>query len=159
MKKIVLLLLALPLISIAQWKGNSDGDDQKSNMIKYYIESYVNQDYSQLERIVDEDASIQYNNIKMDKKGLKEAEMGHHKLYSDISFNVNAVITTAYENGHEWTHFWGAWTGTGNFSKTKVTNIVHLAYKWNGNNKVESIVGFYDATHLNKEIAASTKAR
>ena len=46
---------------------------------------------------------------------------------------------------------------TGNFTKTKKTNLVHLAYKWNGNNQVSNIVGVYDATHLNNEIAASTK--
>ena len=48
MKKLSIILLLFPVISFAQWKGNSDGDNQKSNMIKYYIESYVNQDYSQL---------------------------------------------------------------------------------------------------------------
>ena len=157
MKKLLAILLLFPVISLAQWKGNSDGDNQKSNMIKYYIESYVNQDYSQLERIISEDAAIRYNEIEMNKNTLKEAEMGHHNLYSDISFNTWAVITTEYENGHVWTHFWGEWTGTGNFTKTKKTNLVHLAYKWNGNNQVANIVGVYDATHLNNEIAASTK--
>ena len=38
MKNILALLLLFPLISIAQWKGNSNGDRQKSNMIKYYME-------------------------------------------------------------------------------------------------------------------------
>ena len=73
MKKLSIILLLFPVISFAQWKGNSDGDNQKSNMIKYYIESYVNQDYSQLERIISDDASIRYNEIEMNKNTLKEA--------------------------------------------------------------------------------------
>ena len=156
MKKLFLVLLLSPILSTAQWKGNSEGNDQKSNMIKYYIESYVNQDYSQLDRLLADDASIRYNEIEMNKNSLKEAEMGHHNLYSDISFDTCAVITSEYENGHVWTHFWGEWTGTGNFTDSKVTNLVHLAYKWNGN-KVQNIVGIYDATHLNNEIAAASK--
>lgn len=156
MKKLFLVLLLSPILLTAQWKGNSEGNDQKSNMIKYYIESYVNQDYSQLDRILADDASIRYNEIEMNKNSLKEAEMGHHNLYSDISFDTWAVITSEYENGHVWTHFWGEWTGTGNFTDSKVTNLVHLAYKWNGN-KVQNIVGIYDATHLNNEIAAASK--
>ena len=159
MNKFLALLLLFPVISIAQWKGNSDGDNQKSNMIKYYMESYVNQDYGQLERIIANDATIRYNEIEMNKNSLKDAEMGHHSLYSDISFNTWAVITSEYENGNVWTHLWGEWTGTGNFTKSKKTNLVHLAYKWNGNNQVENIVGFYDATHLNNEIAASSKKK
>ena len=159
MKNFLALLLLFPLISIAQWKGNSEGDNQKSNMIKYYMESYVNQDYGQLERIIANDATIRYNEIEMNKNGLKDAEMGHHSLYSDISFNTWAVITSEYENGHIWTHLWGEWTGTGKFTKTKLTNLVHLAYKWNGNNQVENILGVYDATHLNNEIAASSNKK
>jgi len=159
MKSFLALLLLFPLISIAQWKGNSEGDNQKSNMIKYYMESYVNQDYGQLERIIANDATIRYNEIEMNKESLKDAEMGHHSLYSDISFNTWAVITSEYENGNVWTHLWGEWTGTGNSTKSKKTNLVHLAYKWNGNNQVENILGFFDATHLNKEIAASSKKK
>ena len=159
MKNFLALFLLFPLISTAQWKGNSDGDNQKSNMIKYYMESYVNQDYGQLERIIANDATIRYNEIEMNKNSLKDAEMGHHSLYSDISFNTWAVITSEYENGNVWTHLWGEWTGTGNFTKSKKTNLVHLAYKWNGSNQVENIVGFYDATHLNNEIAASSKKK
>ena len=159
MKNILVLLLLFPLFSIPQCKGNSDGDNQKSNMIKYYMESYVNQDYGQLERIIANDATIRYNEIEMSKNSLKDAEMGHHSLYSDISFNTWAVITSEYENGHIWTHLWGEWTGTGKFTKTKLTNLVHLAYKWNGNNQVENILGVYDATHLNNEIAASSNKK
>ena len=159
MKNFLALLLLFPLISIAQWKGNSEGDNQKSNMIKYYMESYVNQDYGQLERIIANDATIRYNEIEMSKNSLKDAEMGHHSLYSDISFNTWAVITSEYENGHIWTHLWGEWTGTGKFTKTKLTNLVHLAYKWNGNNQVENILGVYDATHLYNEIAASSNKK
>jgi len=159
MKNILALLLTFPLISIAQWKGKSNGDNQKSNMIKYYMESYVNQDYGQLERIIANDATIRYNEIEMNKNSLKDAEMGHHSLYSDISFNTWAVITSEYENGHIWTHLWGEWTGTGKFTKTKLTNLVHLAYKWNGNNQVENILGVYDATHLNNEIIASSNKK
>ena len=159
MKNILALLLTFPFISIAQWKGKSNGDNQKSNMIKYYMESYVNQDYGQLERIIANDATIRYNEIEMNKNSLKDAEMGHHSLYSDISFNTWAVITSEYENGHIWTHLWGEWTGTGKFTKTKLTNLVHLAYKWNGNNQVENILGVYDATHLNNEIIASSNKK
>ena len=159
MKNILALLLLFPLISNAQWKGISNGDNQKSNMIKYYMESYVNQDYGQLERIIANDATIRYNEIEMNKNSLKDAEMGHHSLYSDISFNTWAVITSEYENGHIWTHLWGEWTGTGKFTKTKLTNLVHLAYKWNGNNQVENILGVYDATHLNNEILASSNKK
>ena len=68
MKNILALLLLFPLISNAQWKGTSNGDNQKSNMIKYYMESYVNQDYGQLERIIANDATIRYNEIEMNKK-------------------------------------------------------------------------------------------
>ena len=159
MKNILALLLLFPLISNAQWKGSSNGDNQKSNMIKYYMESYVNQDYGQLERIIANDATIRYNEIEMNKNSLKDAEMGHHSLYSDISFNTWAVITSEYENGHIWTHLWGEWTGTGKFTKTRLTNLVHLAYKWNGNNQVENILGVYDATHLNNEILASSNKK
>ena len=37
MKKLFLVILLFPILSTAQWKGNSEGNDQKSNMIKYYI--------------------------------------------------------------------------------------------------------------------------
>ena len=40
----------------------------------------------------------------MSKNSHKDAEMGHHSLYSDISFNTWAVITSEYENDHLWTH-------------------------------------------------------
>ena len=159
MKNILALLLLFPLISIAQWKGNSNGDRQKTNMIKYYMESNVKQDYGQLERIIANDATIRYKEIEMSKNSPKDTEMGHHSLYSDISFNTWAVITSEYENGHIWTHLWGEWTGTGKFTKTRLTNLVHLAYKWNGNNQVENILGVYDAKHLNNEIAASSNKK
>lgn len=142
--------------------------DQKTLKVRQLLEAYVKNDTSVIYEIMADTVKVreQFANNQENGKtkvspggrsAFGQGEQSHHLLYSDISITTDNMRTFVWDNdGGTITGYWGMWSGTGRFTKAKVTAPVHIYYRWSGD-KIVSIYRMFDPTPLKEEIAASQK--
>ena len=145
--------------------GTVTSVDAKSIALKKGFEAYMNNDtnnsYSFSDSIKLYDAISDYvenGELKPHFIGLKAVINGlsmDHKLYSNIKLTTDNIKTVVFKNGSVYTSCWTTWTGTGNFTKNKVSAPVYIVYKWDGD-KIATMTKIFDPTQIKLEIAAAS---
>ncbi len=182
MKKIILcFLVSASLIACTNQETKTADDtmkdgntgtwtslDAKSVKARQLLEAYVKNDSSVIYEIMadtikisDQFANNQENGKTKVNPGGRAAfakgEQSHHLLFSDINLTTDNIKTFVWNSdGRTVTGFWGMWSGTGRFTKNKITVPVSIFFGWEGD-KIVSEYRIFDPTLLMAEIAASQK--
>ena len=142
--------------------------DSKTVKVRQLLEAYVKNDTSVIYEIMADTVKVreQFANnqengkTKVDpggRSGFAQGEQSHHLLFTDISLTTDNMRTFVWDNGGGIiTGYWGMWSGTGRFTKNKITVPVHIYYRWK-DDKIISIYRMFDPVTLKEEIAASQK--
>ena len=142
--------------------------DQKTLKVRQLLEAYVKNDSSVIYEIMADTVKVreQFANnqengkTKIDvggRTGFAQGEKSHHVLFTDISLTTDNMRTFVWDSdGGTITGYWGMWSGTGNFTKNKITVPVHIYYRWK-DDKIVSVYRMFDPTPLREEISASQK--
>jgi hypothetical protein len=166
-KTILIIVLSTGLIS-CQMITNSSGivlkNDEKSNLVKSHMEAYMENDSSVAEILFSEDLMLydQFANNQVDnatvsnpggRQGLIDADRFTHTLFNEVELTTDMISTYQMEDGNTYTAFWSMWSGTGKFTRQKMTLPFYCISLWEGN-QVSKIWRYMDPSGLNKEITA-----
>ena len=116
--------------------------DSKTVKVRQLLEAYVKNDTSVIYEIMADTVKVreQFANnqengkTKVDpggRSGFAQGEQSHHLLFTDISLTTDNMRTFVWDNGGGIiTGYWGMWSGTGRFTKNKITwNLVGFTIK------------------------------
>jgi hypothetical protein len=179
MKKLILsiLVLASMIACTSQETKKADAStedkdtgtwtslDAKTIKVRQLLEAYAKNDSSVIYEIMadtvkirDQFAGNQENGKTKVNPGGRAAfvkgEQSHHLLFSDISVTTKNIKTFVQSTGETGTGYWGMWSGTGRFSKKKITCPVHIFFYWK-DDKIVSEYRIFDPTLLLAEVTAS----
>ena len=143
--------------------------DSKTIKVRQLLEAYVKNDSSVIYAIIADTVKVmeQFANNQEDngknkvdpggRTGFAQGENSHHVLFTDISLTTDNMRTFVWDKeGDIITGYWGMWSGTGRFTKNKITVPVHIGYVWK-DDKITSIYRMFYPGPLRAEIAASQK--
>lgn len=142
--------------------------DSKTTKVRQMLEAYVKNDSSVIYEIMADTVKVieQFANnqedgkMKVDPGGrtaFAQGENMHHQLFTDITLTNDNLRTFVWDKDSATiTGYWGMWSGTGRFTKNKITVPVHIGYCWEGD-KITRIYRMFDPGPLRAEIAASQK--
>jgi hypothetical protein len=141
--------------------------DSKTIKVRQLLEAYVKNDSSVVYEIVvdtmkysNQFANNQENGITKVTPGgrvaFAQGTRNDHQLFSDISLTTDNIKTFVGKDGGIATLWWGLWSGTGKFTKNKITVPVHAYFFWK-DDKIVSGGRFFDPTAGKEEFAASQK--
>lgn len=142
--------------------------DAKSVKVRELLDAYSKNDSSVIYEIMPDTVKIrdQFANNQENGKtkvnpggraAFVKGEQSHHLLFSDINVTTTNIKTFVWDkDGKTVTGFWGMWSGTGRFTKNKITVPVTIFFGWKGD-KIISESRYFDPTLLFAEVAASQK--
>lgn len=121
--------------------------------IQKSIDAYVAGDWATFRANYADTAISTHNTIRMDMDSLMRFHQNARKAYDKIEFTTIAKEMIKYENGDQWTHFWGVWKGTIKGSGQTIEMPVHISGLL-ANGKVGAEYLFYDPSAIRAALAA-----
>ncbi len=158
MKKLLAVLLLAILASCQQAPKNQvfvSGPDVDN--IQKTIDAYVAADWTTFRAAYADTATSTHNKAKMDMDSLMRFHQNARKAYDKVEFETIAKEMVQYEDGSQWTHYWGTWKGTIKGSSQAIEIPIHIAGHIVQGKITEDYL-FYDPTPIVKALTPPAPA-
>ena len=121
MKKLFILFISIVLISCnqqtsnldnADWSGTISENDDKTQIVKDIMKSYVNNNMASMKDYFHPDAEISVNDNVMNFDEMVAGFASGHENWNNIMHSNVIATTMFYNNGKIYTNSWYDWSGT-----------------------------------------------
>ena len=129
MKRLAIILLCSAIFAGCQQapKNQVFVSGPEVDNIQKTIDAYVAADWATFRASYADTAISTHNTIKMDVDSLMRFHQNARKAYDKVEFSTLAKEMIKYENGDQWTHFWGVWKGTIKGSGQTIEMPIHIS--------------------------------
>ena len=127
-------------------------DDDRSRRIEAFLDGYQAEDLSKASDLFAEGVEFFWGTPEepFDIDGWREAMRAQHDQFDDIEMADRMITTGTYPDGMTWTTVWCIWRGTNVANGERPEYLLHLSYKWSGD-EIVAEYGFFDAGRFAEE--------
>ena len=158
MKKLFILFISIVLISCnqqtsnldnADWSGTISENDDKTQIVKDILKSYVNNNMASVKDYFHSDAEISVNDNVMNFDEMVAGFASGHENWNNIMHSNVIATTMFYNNGKIYTNSWYDWSGTSKKNGKEVELKGYCSWGWE-NDKIISVYNAFDPTQYNQ---------
>lgn len=158
MKKLFILFISIVLISCnqqtsnldnADWSGTISENDDKTQIVKDIMKSYVNNNMASMKDYFHPDAEISVNDNVMNFDEMVAGFASGHENWNNIMHSNVIATTMFYNNGKIYTNSWYDWSGTSKKNGKEVELKGYCSWGWE-NDKIISVYNAFDPTQYNQ---------
>lgn len=131
-------------------------DDAKSTLIGEFLDGYTRQDLSLADTVFADDVTFYWadRGQPFDLAAWREAMVLQQRAFRDFELLDRTITTGRYADGNTWTNVWCEWNAVSRGTGERLSLLLHLAYRWDGDVVAEEY-GFFDGGRFREELARS----
>ena len=159
MRKLLILFISIVFVSCnqqtsnvdnAEWSGSISENDNKTQIVRNVMQSYVDNNMMTMKDHFNPDAKISVNDDIISFDEMVAGFASGHEKFDNITHSNVIATTMFYNNGKVFTNTWYDWSGISNKTGEEVNLRGYCSWEW-ANDKIVSVCNAFDPTKYNEQ--------